>query len=73
VLKKIYIALGAAMIGGYLGWSLLGFEWEGRVRDPDPTVYAPARASSGYSGRTGFFWGGRSRGSRFGSGFGFGK
>lgn len=68
MLKKIYLGLGAVLLSGYLGWSLLGMEWTGRARDPDPTVYQTRSTSS----RIGTAFG-RNRGFHFGSGFGFGK
>jgi len=71
VLKKFYLGFGAVLIGGYLGWSLLGLELPGHVRDPDPTIYQ-AHSTARRTG-TGFWRIGRSRGMHFGTGFGFGK
>jgi hypothetical protein len=68
--KKIFVAAGAVLIGGYMTWSLLGWEFTSSKREPVPTV-RPVRSSSSH-GRTGYYGHrGRSR-SSFG-GFGFGK
>jgi hypothetical protein len=63
VLKKIYIGIGAVLICGYLGWTLMGKEWITSKRDPLPTVKA-GQTGTGTS---------RSRWFYFGSGGGFGK
>ena len=63
--RMIYAGVGGVLIAGYLGWSLMGMEWNRSSPEPIPKV-VPGRSSSYSSGRSrhGYYGGG---------GFSFGK
>ena len=68
--RWIYLGIGAFLILGFMGWSVMGYEYNSHKKAKVPAFsVAAAAAARGSSYRGGY----RSRSTWFGSGSGWGK